>query len=232
MSKVICNICGTSFPESATQCPICGCVRPADAVTVPENDEEKTGYTYVKGGRFSKANVRKRNQMAAQASGRDRKAPDDEGPSGKKITGLVIVLICLILIIGCFVAYIAFNGFDLFDTNPAQTEPDRIACTSIELALTEFTLDKPGSSAKIELTVYPFNTTDEIIFTSSDKSVVTVSSSGKLEYVGPGEATITVTCGEKSVTCKVICDEIEPVTVPPTETDPPLPEIVLDRAGL
>ena len=54
MSKVICDICGTSFPESATQCPICGCVRPAEVVSVPETEEEKTGYTYVKGGRFSK----------------------------------------------------------------------------------------------------------------------------------------------------------------------------------
>ena len=34
MSKIICDVCGTSYPESANQCPICGCVRSGDAVTV------------------------------------------------------------------------------------------------------------------------------------------------------------------------------------------------------
>ena len=43
MNKVVCDLCGTSYPETATQCPICGCVRPADAVTV-NNSGEQTGY--------------------------------------------------------------------------------------------------------------------------------------------------------------------------------------------
>lgn len=66
MSKIICDVCGTSYPETATQCPICGCVRSTDSVAVTGelNDEVKqpvSTYTPVKGGRFSKANVKKRN---------------------------------------------------------------------------------------------------------------------------------------------------------------------------
>lgn len=66
MSKIICDVCGTSYPESATQCPICGCVRPAEVVTVssegnPVEMPTSGTYTYVKGGRFSKSNVKKRN---------------------------------------------------------------------------------------------------------------------------------------------------------------------------
>ena len=34
MSKIICDVCGTSYPETATQCPICGCVRSSDSVAV------------------------------------------------------------------------------------------------------------------------------------------------------------------------------------------------------
>ena len=34
MSKIICDICGTSYPETAKQCPICGCVRPGDVQRV------------------------------------------------------------------------------------------------------------------------------------------------------------------------------------------------------
>ena len=63
MDKVICDICGTSYPASATQCPICGCEKPADpqvdTEAVAENEE--IGYKPVRGGRFSNANVRKRN---------------------------------------------------------------------------------------------------------------------------------------------------------------------------
>ena len=28
MSKIICDVCGTSYPETAAACPICGCARP------------------------------------------------------------------------------------------------------------------------------------------------------------------------------------------------------------
>ena len=65
MSKIICDVCGTSYPETANQCPICGCIRSGDAVTVSGDTMQPAtkppAYTPVKGGRFSKANVRKRN---------------------------------------------------------------------------------------------------------------------------------------------------------------------------
>ena len=70
MSKIICDICGTSYPENAKQCPICGCVRPGDVQRVAndyKNEAEVAGgYTYVKGGRFSKSNVRKRDQSVSE----------------------------------------------------------------------------------------------------------------------------------------------------------------------
>ena len=64
MNKIICNVCGTSYPENATQCPICGYVQTAE--TALTNDNTTSTYTYVKGGRFSKANVKKRNQSVLQ----------------------------------------------------------------------------------------------------------------------------------------------------------------------
>ena len=30
MSKIICDVCGTRYPESSNQCPICGCVHDAE----------------------------------------------------------------------------------------------------------------------------------------------------------------------------------------------------------
>lgn len=62
MSKIICDVCGTAYSDTASQCPICGTAK---------NDKSKTFSTatadgaaagsYIKGGRFSHANVRKRN---------------------------------------------------------------------------------------------------------------------------------------------------------------------------
>ena len=62
MRKIICEICGTAYPETSTQCPICGLARPAEARAVHSDVEETSERTYqhVKGGRFSAANVKKR----------------------------------------------------------------------------------------------------------------------------------------------------------------------------
>ena len=63
MSKIICDVCGTAYPDTASQCPICGCARPdhpqaAAGNSAGEQVDAGGGYTYVKGGRFSKSNVR------------------------------------------------------------------------------------------------------------------------------------------------------------------------------
>lgn len=66
MNKVICDICGTTYPETAEQCPICGFARDMGAaaeveVPVEEIPQAMPARNQVKGGRFSQANVRKRN---------------------------------------------------------------------------------------------------------------------------------------------------------------------------
>ena len=38
MSKIICDICGTSYPETSEQCPICGTVCPVDISGVVADD--------------------------------------------------------------------------------------------------------------------------------------------------------------------------------------------------
>jgi len=125
MSKIICDVCGTSFPESAMQCPICGCVRSADVKTVagdtdiPET-ESNGSYTYVKGGRFSKTNVRKRQAPTAAAA---PSAPDnsDDGmqknSSGDK--GLIVAVILLLLAIIAVVIYISLR---FFGTSPDENK--------------------------------------------------------------------------------------------------------------
>ena len=63
MNKIICDVCGTDYPETAAQCPICGCAS-AGALTSAGNEaadtDERAAHAPVSGGRYSKANVRKR----------------------------------------------------------------------------------------------------------------------------------------------------------------------------
>lgn len=234
MSKVICDVCGTAYPETSTQCPICGSVNNAESAGMPvENTDAGTPktYTYVKGGRFSKANVRKRNRANQAAEGQSRPAASGanqrQTPKKKNNTGLLIVIILLLLAIVAVVIFMAVKFFwSPAPEQPEQTEPStseqtdptdaEIPCQGVTLDVGEVVFSELGEARMIYATAIPTDTTDEIIFASSDETVVKVSNSGKLEAVGPGEATITVTCGEITGFCSVICD-FELQTEEPTE---------------
>lgn len=191
MSKIICDVCGTAYPDTAAQCPICGSTRPQTATagnepaqpeqnpapqpaapvskpTAPEPvpaqpeqestpvpeaemEEELGGYNYVRGGRFSKSNVKKRNKAAGVVPEPRRRAPakreepkqeepDDEEPlyqepeEGKKkgpgLTGiLVIAAVGLLLAIVAMVVNIYLSFFRPANkptqpsTGTVQTDP-------------------------------------------------------------------------------------------------------------
>ena len=60
MSKIICDVCGSAYADTADQCPICGTAKRETSASKPDAQGD-SGYNYVKGGRFSHANVRKHN---------------------------------------------------------------------------------------------------------------------------------------------------------------------------
>lgn len=242
MSKIICDICGTAYPETATQCPICSSVRPGGVDAVPAGEENGEGtaqrsYTYVKGGRFSKKNVKKRNRER-MASGQYEQPEDDyEGyEEEKNNTGLVIAVIVLALAIVATLFYIGSRFMRNNDPKPGedtrpvatteQTEPStedtvpQIPCEDIVISKQKLEFDKKGVAYLLNVTTQPKNTTDEIKFVSSDENVVTVTDGGKITAVGSGTALITVTCGEMVTQCEVVCT-FEDDTTEPTETEEP-----------
>lgn len=124
MNKVICDVCGTDYPETAAQCPICGCARAGGGQTVAGNATEQgaSGYTYVKGGRFSKANVKKRlkatqAQQAAQLRAERRRDEDDDDLDDEteletgSNKGLIVIVILLLVAIIAVSSYIAVHFF-------------------------------------------------------------------------------------------------------------------------
>ncbi len=242
MSKIICDICGTSYAETAKQCPICGSVRPGDAnrVTNEVNKDGKvsTGYTYVKGGRFSKSNVKKR----AKANGSSVTPPANQGgkgEDGQSNRGLVITAIILLLGIIGVVMYIAISFFGPFsDPNPTTDSTTNTTGTSqVDLSCKDITLDtdtvlfeQEGDARLLSVTVSPANTTDKVSYKSDNKEVATVSSDGKITAVGNGTATITVTCGSITRECKVTCQFPEETSSDPTE-DTTVPDDTTKPAG-
>ncbi len=76
-----------------------------------------------------------------------------------------------------------------------------IPCTGISLNTNSMAIGN-NETRYLYATVLPEDTTDNIIWTSDDESVVTVEN-GEVKSVGTGTATITARCGEHAAECTV-----------------------------
>lgn len=232
MSKIICDICGTSYPETAKQCPICGSVRPGDAqrVTneVKSDGNVSTGYTHVKGGRFSKSNVKKRAKNGDNAK---KNVPQDRNDEDSKSNrGLVATAIVLLLAIIGVVIYIAVRFFaPISDPNPSNTENlgsnIDLSCRDMTLDTYTVLLDQEGAAQLLNVKTTPEKPSEPITFASDNEAVVTVNDKGKITAVAEGTAKITVTCGKITKECVVTVqfsnqETTDDTTVPEDTTAP------------
>lgn len=108
-----------------------------------------------------------------------------------------------------------------------EPETDPNACTDLTISRESLVMDEAGGKVFLTAVARPTSCQDPIIFTSSDEDVVTVSDSGMITAIGPGEAEILVSCGTITKICTVLCafeteriDEEEPDTEPDPEPDP------------
>ena len=143
MSKIICDICGTVYPDTASVCPICG---------FPQKESENTVDSAVvsgaafgtaaaapaaknKGGRFSNKNVKKRNQIDSDQEPRAKREKPEKPqrreepvePQNDYVEeergvsrGLVIIAIILavaVLLVGGYIISRFIGGRDAYD-NP------------------------------------------------------------------------------------------------------------------
>lgn len=253
MSKIICDICGTAYQDTATQCPICGTAK-SDAAKnagTETNPEQGGDYGYVKGGRFSHSNVKKRNanqelpRTAAPAKqpkehkepAEDKKTPrrkQEKEESGSNV-GLIVIVVILVLAIIAACAYIAIRFIDQNDpdnTKPVgtqstaskptqETPPRQIPCTGLTLLIQERTFENVGDSMLLNVKLQPENTTDPVTYSSSDPYVATVDSNGNVVAVANGTTTITIRCGEFSAECVITCNVGVEPAYPTEPTQPP-----------
>lgn len=252
MSKIICDVCGSRYPDTSSQCPICGCINNKAAKAVAETREpaEKIDLperASTPGGRFSKANVNKRNQgkvfTEEPATRAKREKPQvkpqvpeeydleeefEEEESGKKrgafVNALLVIVIIALLGVCAFI-FVQFLMPSFFGSDPvigpaeptvavteapteapAPTLPPNVPCEKLVLAETTVTLQEAGQVHPLNIQIMPENSTDGLIYISSNEEVATVDAEGKVTAVGEGSVVITAFCGGQQLECNVICN--------------------------
>ena len=239
MSKVICDICGTQYPDTADQCPICGYARenlsqPQYPSHAQRHIPDRTTRAKSKGGKFSASNVRKRTQEETvpvkqnkKEKFRDNSYQRADTESSPVLVVLLVVLIMTLLATTAFIflRYLLPNVTNTErtvpteqvhdDTQPEETEQhgDEIPCEA--LALTSggtITFTEEGQMSLLNVVIIPADSTDELMYSSSDENVATVNEEGRVTAVGEGEAVITITCGKRQMQCNVSCSFVTEAT--------------------
>ena len=93
-----------------------------------------------------------------------------------------------------------------FSTNRVAIDTiiGQVPCTKIELNKDSLALNEIGNVAMLVARVEPWNTTDPVLWSSSDPGIVSVIG-GLVVQKGAGTAVITAECGSETVTCTIVC---------------------------
>ena len=221
MSKIICDVCGTSYQDSADICPIRGYAQ--SEFSVQQED-------FLSDSPINNRNKDMDEETAVYSDSQPVVSDDDdfeddyeeeiEGKPSIQPSTIVIILLVVIITLLLLAIGILFFGFYLPNQNakspvtePAATEAiveeiateettePTIPCTSLVLTSGVTELTRKGQYWLLHVTVLPEDTTDTLIFTSEDESVVTVNEHGRLAAVGEGETNVYISCGEKQIKC-------------------------------
>ena len=247
MSKIICDICGTSYPDTADCCPICGCARNASGSSVEEDLLEQTADDSARSYPQKRKEIFDFDEVNGETGGEEvtyaeTDYDEDEEPmeeEPRQNTLLVIVLTVLIALLLMAAGFIFVRYFlpnmggksDAASQTTQATESAFVETTQAGIPCQELyiisgktvELNAEGQMFLLHVKVSPEDTTDEVFYDSSDTSVATVTPDGKITAVSEGEAVITIRCGVSTMECPVTVKYVEETTVPttlPAETVP------------
>ena len=123
MSKIICDICGTTYPDTADCCPICGCSRDAAASLLGDDllMEEVMEEPRTKGGRFSTNKKKKEifDYDEANSPTEDDPVPEEgnpyeeeeeyeEGPRHNTVAVVLLTVLIAVLLIAAGFLFVRF----------------------------------------------------------------------------------------------------------------------------
>ena len=226
MNRIICDICGSEYSAADDRCPICNYPRQGTEAAAAAAGEAVR--TKVKGGRFSNKNVKKRIKAQKKAAAQTGRDPN------KTLWIVIVILLIAIFLVSLYIGVRFFRGWGGFQgagttvpqtTVPTQTTlPPEIPCEGIVFTDTVLDLENKGDRLQLDVKPLPQNTTDPVTYTSADSAVVTVSETGLLTAVGSGQTTVTITCGDFSKVCTIVCWFTEETAAPVETTAPTEPE--------
>ncbi len=226
MNKIICDICGSSYPDTAERCPICGSSReyalsaevqePQEPEQVPAESKKRSLFPEVLSEEFYDYEEDDEEEPPLADE------PEPPAASARRRTNwFAVVLLSLVIL-----ALLGATGFLFFrfylphviiGTEPAETTAEAtlppetevttdptVPCKSIVLTAGVPELTRIGQYWLLHTIVLPENTTDPLIYISADENVVTVTEEGRLCAVGEGETTVIISCGNEEILCQVI----------------------------
>lgn len=214
MSKIVCDVCGSSYSESESHCPICGTAKPEEGKPVVETTAQEPSR---RAGRYSKNGASK--SAGGRTSDREKNAGNGQAPSNLAMIIIVAVLLLAIAITAVFVIIRLLpddggNDNTSGSTDSTASVSKEVPCTGIVLEIEanenlEFTELSPVT---LGVKALPENTTEQIKLAclSSDESVVkaVVQADGTVLVtpIDSGTATVTITYRDYSVTVNVNCN--------------------------
>ena len=242
MNKIICDICGTSYPDTADCCPICGCSRDAaDGILGGDLLEQTAEETVQDSPRkrkeifdYDEVNSEPEEESVTYAqTDYDEEEDEAEEEEPRQNTLVVIVLTVLIALLlmaagFIFVRYFLPNIGGKADAVPQTTQETELASTEttvLSIPCQELyiisgktvELNEEGQMFLLHVKASPENTTDKILFTSGDESVATVTEDGKITAVSEGETVISISCCVSVMECPVTVKYVEETTAAATE---------------
>jgi len=240
MSKIICDICGTSYPSSAESCPICGFDNETRVNTLNvdidlEDIAEEPVAAPAGASRkkeifdFDEANSEEDAFDDDEEDDFDDADDDEEEGSGHNVFVVILLTVLIVALLGA-AGFIFFRYFlpNMGDKQPETTAP--AAVTEMVAPTTEATipcdhlvmtsagvaeLNAEGQQFLLHVRAIPEDTTEKIIYTSGNEAVATVTEDGKITAVSEGETIIYISCGKQSIECPVTVKYVEE-TVPST----------------
>ena len=220
MNQIICDACGSKYPETDERCPVCGFARQGNEKVVAASAAEPVAVK-VKGGRFSSKNVKKRQKA-------QRAAQDRQTNPNKPLWIIIALLLAAIVLVSAYIGIRFFRNRDSLQGILPTRETTAAPPTQPTTAPTEapaptepavLTLDVTDASCFAKNEVFNIYAKlgeqslgrSKITWTSSDPKVAKVEK-GQVTAVGKGTATITAEYQGQKATCMVRCrfEDAEP----------------------
>ena len=248
MSKIICEICGTSYPETAECCPICGCSQTdAEKITADETLLEEnaldtvamTGSHPRKKGIFDfdeedSASQDEEDDEDDEEDFDEEEDEDEPRPNTFAVILLTILIACLLAAAGfIFVRYFLPNmgAEETVPTTEAVEVISTTAATEATVPCENIIMSNPsvaemseyGQQFLLNVQIKPDNTTDKVVFSSADESIAVVTEDGKITAISEGETVIHITCGNQKIDLPVVIKFVAE-DIPTTEATIPVEE--------